>query len=185
MTGEPAGLTSIFTPGETYRISVAPVDFFYRETQPVLTEFTPSHEPLKSLWLCENPMDTMRFTEYGKPVKLAADGNFAPPSGQGTFWLTDGVFAQVEPGKRHQLLVDLDSDQPDGDWCAWRVALRARGGRDLHHVQTVPGKPGTLRYIFTFTPPKNGEFPKSCDLIFNYPSPHSCLRVRRIELVVG
>ena len=177
--------TGFFTPGETCRVSVAPVDFFYRETQPVFTEFTPAHEPLKSLWLCENPMDTMRFTEYGKPVEQAMDGSFAPPSGQGTFWLTDGVFAKVEPGKRHQLLVDLDSDQPDGEWCAWRVSLRARGGRDLHQVQTVPGKPGTLRYIFPFTPPKNGEFPKSCDLIFNYRCPRSCFRVRRVELVVG
>ena len=178
--------TGFFTPGETYRVAVSPVDFFYRETPPAFGTFTATHEPPRLLWESDNPMDTQRFSEYGKTVERAPDGSFAPPSGQGTFWLPDNLFAKVEKGKRHQLVVDIDSDQPYGEWCAWRVALQGRNSPNrICEVQTVPGKPGTLRYVFAFTPPGNRPFPESCNLLFNYKSPHSALRIRHIRLICG
>lgn len=169
-----------FEAGGTYRISVAPLDFFYRESAPITGAFTATHPAAKRRWLCEDPA-AFRFTEHGKPVERGADGFFAPPSGQGTLWLPDNAFAQVEPGKRCHLLFDLEGIQPDGEWCAWRVTLRERGGNHsvLGTVQTSPGNPGTLRYVMSFTPGTIGP----CDLLFNYPSPHSRLRVIRAELL--
>ena len=52
-------------------------------------------------------------------------------------------------------------------------------------VQTVPGAPGTLRYVVAFTPPKDGAFPDSCNLIFNYVSPGASFRVAGLRLLRG
>ena len=128
----------------------------------------------------------LRFTEHGNPVGLTAGGRFAPPSGQGTLWLPENAFAKLPGGVRYQLVLDLDASQPDGEWCAWRIGLRARdGGRSVTDVQTVPGAPGTLRYVFAFTPPKDGAFPDSCNLIFNYVSPGASFRVAGLRLLRG
>lgn len=173
-----------FNAGETYRISVSPLDFFYRESPAVTGTFTATHPPAKSLWSCADPMATLRFTEYGKAVERGTDGYFTPPSGQGTLNLPDGIFANLERGKRHHFTFDLDGIQPDGEWCAWRVTLRGRTGNrvTLADVQTSPGKPGTLRYVMDFNTPTNGDMPQTCDLLFNRRSPNSKLRVTRLEL---
>ena len=83
-------------------------------------------------------------------------------------------------------MLDLDANQPDGEWCAWRIGLRGvAGGRPVAEVQTVPGAPGVLRYVFSFTPSKDGSFPASCNLIFNYVSPRSSFRVAGLRLLRG
>ena len=175
--------SGFFTPGETYRVSVAPLDFFYRASRAIASTFTATHAATK-MWELADPMHELRFTEYGKPVGLTSDGKFAPPSGQGTLWLPDGAFAKLAGGVRHQLVLDLDASQPDGEWCAWRIGLRgSAGGRSVAEVQTVPGAPGMLRYVFAFTPPKDGSFPASCNLVFNYVSPRSSFRVAGLRLL--
>ena len=177
--------SGFFTPGETYRVSVAPLDFFYRASRAIAATFTAAHA-VETVWTLDDPMHALRFTEYGNPVNLTTGGKFAPPSGQGTLWLPEDAFAKLPGGVRHQLVLDLDASQPDGEWCAWRIGLRARdGGRSVTDVQTVPGAPGTLRYVFAFTPPKDGAFPDSCNLIFNYVSPGASFRVAGLRLLRG
>ena len=175
--------SGFFAPGETYRVSVAPLDFFYRASRAITATFTATHAAAK-VWELADPMHELRFTEYGKPVGLTSDGKFVPPSGQGTLWLPEGSFAKLAGGVRHQLVLDLDAVQPDGEWCAWRIGLRGvAGGRPVAEVQTVPGAPGELRYVFAFTPPKDGSFPASCNLVFNYVSPRSSFRVVGLRLL--
>ena len=166
--------SGFFAPGETYRVSVAPLDFFYRASRAIAATFTATHAATK-VWELADPMHELRFTEYGKPVGLTSDGKFAPPSGQGTLWLPEGAFAKLKPGARHQLVLDLDAVQPDGEWCAWRVTLRGRNGAKFCDVQTVPGAPGPLRYVFAFTVPAGGL--DSAELVFNYVSPRSSMRI--------
>ena len=172
--------TGFFTPGVAYRVTVAPLDWFYRASRAIAATFTATHAA-ETVWTLDNPMPSLRFTEYGKPVNLSVDGRFVPPSGQGTLWLPDGAFAKLKPGARHQLVLDLDAVQPDGEWCAWRVSLYASGGAKLGgDIQTVPGTPGPLRYVFAFTVPAGGL--DSAKLVFNYVSPRSSLRVLSIAV---
>ncbi len=176
----PSGL---FTPGEAYRVSVSPLDHFYRASRPIYATFTATHKSTV-VWSLADPMRELRFTEWGKPVNITMGGRFAPSSGQGTLWLPENAFAKLAGGVRHHLVLDLDAIQPDGEWCAWRVCLRPRaGGSSIAEVQSAPGEPGVLRYAFVFTPPKDGSFPASCNLIFNYQSPGSSFRVAGIRIV--
>ena len=178
--------TGFFTPGETYRVSVVPVDFFYREAAAIETTFTASHQAGVRIWKIADPAKELRFTEYGKPVAPGADGVIAPPSGQGTLWLPAGAFAGLKGGVRHQLIIDIDADQPGGDWCAWRLKLRPTTVyRSVVEVQTATGRPGTLRYVMAFTPPKDGTFSESCNLIFDYVSRNARFRVAGIQLLRG
>ncbi|NLC79982.1 MAG: hypothetical protein GX748_02230 [Lentisphaerae bacterium] len=92
-----------------------------------------------------NPGEAYRISVT--PVERSAGGRFVPSSGQGTLRLPEHAFKPLVPGARARVVLDLDAEQPDGEWCAWRVALRARtGGPNLAEVQTVPGAPGVLRY---------------------------------------
>ena len=167
--------SGFFTPGETYRVSVAPLDYFYRASRAITATFTATHAA-ETVWTLDDPMHALRFTEHGNPVGLTTGERFAPPGGQGTLWLPDGALAKLKPGARHQLVVDLDAVQPD--WCAWRVSLCANGGAKLGgDIQTVPGAPGTLRYVFAFTVPAGGL--DSAKLVFNYMSPGASLRIER------
>ena len=166
--------TGFFTPGVAYRVTVAPLDWFYRASRAIASTFTAAHAA-ETVWTLDDPMHVLRFTEHGNPVGLTAGGRFAPPSGQGTLWLPNGAFAKLKPGVRHQLVVDIDAVQPDGEWCAWRVTLRGRNGAKLCDVQTVPGAPGPLRYVFAFTVPAGGL--DSAELVFNYVSPGASLRI--------
>ena len=168
--------TGFFHAGEAYRIRVTPLDWFYRRSRPIVSEFT-ARAADKTVWSLDDPMKNLRFTEYGKPVEMSVGGRFAPPSGQGTLWLPNGAFAKLKPGTRHQLVIDLDAVQPDGDWCAWRVTLRGRKGAKLCDVQTSPGAPGPLRYVFAFTVPTGGL--DSAELVFNYASPGASFRIDR------
>ena len=139
--------------------------------------FTAAHAA-ETVWTLDDPMHALRFTEYGKPVNLTTGGRFAPPSGQGTLWLPENAFAKLPGGVRYQLVLDLDATQPDGEWCAWRIGLHAREGAKLGgDIQTVPGAPGTLRYVFAFTVPAGGL--DSAKLVFNYVSPGASLRIER------
>lgn len=170
-----------FNPGEAYRISVTPLDFFYRPTAPVFAVFTASHAAGKSVWKCADPRAELAFTEWGKPVARSAGGRFAPSSGQGTLRLPEHAFKPLAPGARARVVLDLDAEQPDGEWCAWRAALRARGGGpNLAEVQTAPGAPGVLRYVFDFTVPAAGL--DTCDILFNYVSPRSSLDAVGVDL---
>ena len=176
--------SGFFTPGETYRVSVSPLDFFYRETKGIACTFTASHSAGRVVWQIADPAKELRFTEHGRTVAVGADGWFVPSSGQGTLWLPDGAFAGLEGGRRHQLILDLDADQPGGDWCAWRLKLRPRDVyRSVVESQTATGRPGTLRYVMSFTPPKDGSFPGSCNLVFDYVSHRSRLRIAGIRLL--
>lgn len=173
---------AFFTPGETYRLSVAPLDFFYRPTTAIACTFTASHAPLACAWKCACPVADLAFTEHGNPVGLSLGGRFVPSSGQGTLRFPEHLFKNLQPGTRHRLLLDLDLVQPDGDWCGWRVSLRARaGGASLAEIQTAPGAPGTLRHVMGFTVPKDGL--DTCDVLFNYVSPGASLRVVGAELL--
>ena len=174
--------SGFFAPGETYRVSVAPLDYFYRTSREIAATFTATHTFAK-VWELADPMHELRFTEHGNPVGLTSGGKFAPPSGQGTLWLPDGAFAKLKPGARHQLVVDLDAVQPDGEWCAWRVTLRGRNGAKFCDVQTVPGAPGLLRYVFAFTVPSGGL--DSAELVFNYVSPGASFRIDRCRVVTA
>ena len=172
---------AFFTAGETYRLTVTPLDWFYRPTAPIAVIFTATVGQDAAVWTCAEPMKTLGFTEFGRPVPVTSAGVFAPPSGQGTLRLPEHVFKQFRPGTTHRLVVDLDAVQPDGDWCAWRARLQTRGGKVLAEVQTSPGRPGVLRYVFRFAVPKDGL--DTCDVMFNYVSPGATLRVVGILLV--
>lgn len=172
-----------FTPGEAYRISVTPLDFFYRPTAPIFTEFFAAHTAGKTLWKCADPRTELAFTQWGKPVEMSADGRFVPSSGQGTLRLPEHTFKPLEPSARARVVLDIDAVQPDGEWCAWRAGLRTRGGGPyLAEVQTAPGTPGVLRYVFDFTVPTAGL--DTCDILFNYVSPRASLTVIGVELQV-
>ncbi|MBP5511432.1 MAG: metallophosphoesterase [Kiritimatiellae bacterium] len=175
---------AFFTPGERYRMTVAPLDWFYREGNALRCEFTAALPVAEPVWRSDDPMTELRFTEHGKPVEKSTGGLFAPASGQGTLRLPEHAFKGLEPGKRARCVIDLDTVQPDGVWCAWRVSLCPRGrGRGLAVVQTVPGTPGPLRYVFSFDVPKDGL--DTCDLRFNYVSPGASLRVLHVAVICG
>ena len=118
----------------------------------------------------------------------ACNGDLSTPEGRAKAiaWWKEHGFTKLAGGVRHQLVLDLDAVQPDGEWCAWRIGLRGvAGGRPITEVQTVPGAPGVLRYVFAFTPPKDGSFPASCNLVFNYVSPRSRFRVAGLHVLCG
>jgi hypothetical protein len=181
--------SGFFAPGETYRVSVAPLDFFYRAGAAIASKEIqiPEHSSPRELWKIEPPANNLRFTAYNKTVEPTIGGMFAPSTGQGTLWLPDNAFANLEPGKRHQLVLDLYSRMPDGDWCGWRVRLCSRrSGRVVASSPlTASGTPGTLRYVFTFTTPADGSFPASCNITFNNHLPGASLRVAGIRLLRG
>lgn len=170
-----------FTPGDSYRVTVTPLDWFGRPSPSISTEFTASHPKPTTLWTAEKPQ-SMPFTEYGRNVAVDVDGFFTPPSGQGTLALPAGVFANLEPGKLHRFIFDVHMSQPVGDFCAWRVSLspKENAGRRIATVQTSPGDPGALRYVMEFTPDK--DFPADCVLVMNYRSRGGRLRMLGAEL---
>ena len=166
---------AFFKKDEAYRITVTPLDWFYRETRAIAADFTASVGQGAAVWSCADPKTELRFTEYGKPVEQSICGRYAPASGQGTLRLPDHAFKSLKPGEKACLVLDLDMIQPDGEWCAWRLSFRARGGRNLVEAQTAPGAPGVLRYALAFTVPPEGL--DTCDVQFNYVSPGASLRV--------
>lgn len=181
--------SGFFTPHGKYRVSVRPLDFFYRAGAAIASKEIqiPEHSSPRELWKIEPPANNLRFTEYNKTVEPTIGGMFAPSTGQGTLWLPENAFANLEPGKRHQLVLDLYSRMPDGDWCGWRVRLCSRrSGRVVASSPlTASGTPGTLRYVFTFTTPADGSFPASCNITFNNHFPGASLRMDNIALLRG
>ncbi|MDO5318970.1 MAG: metallophosphoesterase [bacterium] len=167
---------AFFKTGETYRLTVTPLDWFYRETPGVSVEFTADVGAGASIWSCADPKADLKFTEYGRPVPISPEGFFAPPSGQGTLRLPEHAFKVLNPGQKGRLVLDLDLRIPEEDWHAWRVSFRARGGGgSLAEIQTPPGAPGVLRYVMPFTVPAGGL--DTCDVLFNYVTPGASVRV--------
>ncbi len=164
-----------FTPGESYRLRVTPLDWFYRGSRAIECAFTASVPSGRIVWQSENAMSEMRFTEAGKPVEVSTGGRYVPSTGQGVLRLPDHALKELVPGARARCMLEIDTVQPDGDWCAWRVTMCARGGLRLADVQTAPGAPGPLRYVFTFKVPSGGM--DSAEFHFNYESPGSSIRV--------
>ena len=172
---------ALFDPGAENRVTVTPLNCFYRSGEPIAATVRAEVPLPLLLWRDDRPMEDCTFTEYGKPVERTESGCFAPPSGQGTLHLPDHVFAGLKPGTAHRLVLEIDSNQPDGDWCGWRVTLNARGRKNpLATVQNAAGAPGPLRYVFSFKVPKKGL--DSCDILFNLQSPGSSLHVLSLEL---
>lgn len=168
-----------FAPGGKYRVTVTPLDFFYRPSPAISAEFTATHAAPKTTWRSDDQF-AFRFTEYGRSVERDAAGFFTPSSGQGTLHLPDGAFANLVPGKRHRFVFDIHLSQPVGEYCAWRVALapKDKWPQRFGEVQTSPGDPGVLRYVIEFTPDAN--FPSSCSLVMNYRS-----RGARVKLLAA
>ena len=179
--------SGFFAPRGEYRVAVSPLDFFYRASAAIASPLISAQAPVEELWKIEPPTQKLRFTEYNKPVEKTKDGWFAPSSGQGTLWLPENAFANLERGKRHQLVLDLDSRLPDGDWYGWRVRVcsRSSGRVVASDALTASGSPGTLRYVFTFTTPADGSFPASCNITFNNHLPGASLRIDGIRLLRG
>lgn len=181
--------SGFFTPRAKHRVSVRPLDFFYRAGPAIASGEIRSTEQVlaKEVWRIDTPAHQLRFTEHGRPVEMTIGGRFAPSSGQGTLLLPENAFADLERGKRHQLAIDLDSCLPDGDWCGWRVRLSPRSGGNVaaSNALTASGTPGTLRYVLTFTTPADGSFPASCNLTFNNHLPGASLRIDGISLLRG
>lgn len=171
-----------FKPGETYRVTATPLDWFYRPSPSIAGEFTATHVAPKIKWTTDDTF-AFNFTEHGRPVARAADGFFTPASGQGTLVLPAGAFANLTPGKRHRLVIDLHLSQPTGDYCAWRAWLAPSTDwtrRLTGDIQTSPGDPGALRYVMEFTPGAN--FSPSCNIIFSYPSPGARVKPLAMEV---
>ena len=181
--------SGFFSPRGEYRVSVRPLDFFYRAGADIASQAAtmPGEPAPEELWKIEPPARKLRFTEYNEAVAETVGGRFAPSTGQGALWLPENAFANLVPGKRHQLVLDLDSCLPDGDWCGWRVRLAPRSGGSVSasSALTASGSPGTLRYVFTFTTPADGSFPASCNITFNNHLPGASLRVAGIRLLRG
>lgn len=181
--------SGFFAPRGEYRVAVRPLDFFYRAGAAIASKELPmpGEAAVEELWKIEPPESSLRFTEYNAPVKETVGGRFAPSTGQGTLWLPENAFARLKRGRRHQLVLDLDSCLPDGDWCGWRMRLVPRsGGRVAASAAlTASGAPGTRRYVFTFTTPPDGTFPASCNLSFNNHLPGASLRIDGIRLLRG
>lgn len=164
-----------FADGGDYRIRVTPLDWFYRGTRPIECNLSVPVYSGKTVWRSVCPAKEMRFTEYGKPVPLSIGGRYAPSSGQGTLHLPPSVLSGLEPGKQARCILEIETVQPEGEWCAWRTAMRPRGGALMSSVQTAPGSPGPLCYVFKFTVPEKGM--DSAQFLFNYASPGGSLRV--------
>ena len=165
--------TGYFVSGEKYRVKVAPLDFFYREAKAISCEFAAAHKAGETIWKGDRVMDEVRFTEHGKPVAKGADGFFRPPSGQGTMWLPSEAFKGIVAGRRYQLVLDLELEQSDEDYHAWRLRLVPSEDPDkrwaaLAEAQTANGRPGVLRYVMAFTPPKGKPIPESYNVVFQY-----------------
>lgn len=85
------------------------------------------------------------------------------------------MLSGLEPSKQARCILEIETVQPEGEWCAWRTAMRPRGGALMSSVQTAPGSLGPLRYVFKFTVPEKGM--DSADFLFNYASPGGSLRI--------
>ncbi|MBR4171579.1 MAG: metallophosphoesterase [Kiritimatiellae bacterium] len=159
-------LPSGFFAGEdAYRIAVTPMDFFYREGRVICAEI-PSGVKLKTLWESVDPMKEMRYYEGGKPLEPDAAGWVAPQTIHGQFRFPKGALKGAIRSKTNQLLVEIETDQQDGEWHAWGVTLRGGGCGNLSFFQTPVGKSGPLTYVMPFTLPKDKAFTGDCELSF-------------------
>ena len=179
--------SGFFAEGEKFRISVTPMDFFYREGKPIFID-VPHGANLKTIWECTDPMKEMRYYEGGKPLDPDAEGWVAPKTIHGQFRVTKGALKEAVRDGLNQFLVDIETDQKDGDWHTWGITLRGGGCGNLANFRTPVGKPGVLTYVMPFTLPKGKEFTGNCELsFFVRPEPVKGGRfaIRRLRLVSG
>ena len=157
--------SGFFAEAGAFRLSVTPMDFFYREGRPLVVD-VPSGVKLKTLWESADPMKEMRYYEGGKPLEPDAEGFVAPKTVHGQFRFPKGALKDAVRNGVNQFVVDIETEQEDGDWHAWGVTLRGGGCGKLSHIQTPVGKPGVLRYVMPFKLPEGKEFTGNCELSF-------------------
>lgn len=180
--------SGFFAEGGDYRLAVTPMDLFYREGRPLWID-VPGSVRLRTLWECNDPMGQMRCSEGEGDDTLEPDmeGWVSPKTKSVQLRFPDGAIRNALRGELNQLLVDIETDQNDGDYHAWRAKLHVGGCGDLSEFQTPVGKPGLLTYVMPFRLPQGTKRNGECRLTF------SCrpveikggrLVVRRIRIVV-
>lgn len=155
-----------FAEGEAFRVAVTPMDFFYREGKALYADVPKAETGLKTVWESVAPMKEMRYYEGGRPLEPDADGWVAPLTVHGQFRFPKGALKGAVHGKVNQFMVDIETDQQDGEWHAWGIALRGGGCGNLAHIQTPVGRPGVLTYVMPFTLPVGKGFTGDCELSF-------------------
>ncbi|MBP5319453.1 MAG: hypothetical protein J6334_00585, partial [Kiritimatiellae bacterium] len=157
--------SGFFAEGEAFRLAVTPMDFFYREGRAVEIE-VPYGIKAKTLWECADPMREMRYYEGGKPLEPDANGWVTPKNLHGQFRFPLGALKEAVHDGLNQLLVDIETEQEDGEWHTWSITLRGGGCGNLSSFRTPVGKPGVMTYVMPFTLPKGKPFTGSCELSF-------------------
>lgn len=157
--------SGFFAEGDKFRIAVTPMDFFYREGRAIYAD-VPAGAKLKTIWECAEPMKEMRYFEGGKPLEPDGDGWVAPKTMHGQFRFPKEALKGAVRDGLNQFLVDIETDQNDGDWHAWAVTLRGGGCGNLSRFLTPVGKPGALTYVMPFKLPDGKGFSGSCELSF-------------------
>ena len=175
--------SGFFAEGEKFRIAVTPMDFFYREGNMLFAD-VPAAANLRTVWESVDPMKEMSYYEGGKPLEPDAEGFVSPQTVHGQFRFPKGAFKCARRDGLNQLLVDIETDQNDGDWHAWGVKLR--GGGCSSFFQTPVGRPGTLTYVMPFKVPEGKEFAGDCELSFFFRPEIKGNRfaIRRLRLMV-
>ncbi len=173
--------SAFFTPGERYRLTVTPIDWYGRPARPLAVEFSAVHAKPKTLWSARDSRQ-FRFVEDGREVVCDLDGFYSPASGRGAFAMPADMFSEVKAGRRYRLVFDIHTSQPTGDFCAWRILLMPKGGRGkrIATVQTPTGDFGPLRYVMEFRIDK--DFPSDVELTMNYRSYGGRVRLIAAEL---
>ena len=177
--------SGFFAEGGKFRIAVMPMDFFYREGKMLFAD-VPAAANLRTVWESVDPMKEMRYYEGGKPLEPDADGWVSPKTVHGQFRFPKGALKGAVRDGLNQFLVDIETDQNDGDWHAWGVGLRGGGCGNLSFFQTPVGRPGVLTYVLPFRIPRDKEFSGDCELSFFFRPEIKGNRfaIRRLRLMV-
>ena len=132
-----------FTPGETCRISVTPVNFWGGEGEPICEEWTPPEaKPVKRVW-------------EGVPSP-AREGKMLSFNGGAVFSFPDGVWEKIPAGAKLRLTADMLMEQDDVRGANFMLSYRPNGKvRPFGFIITPPGKTD-FRYVVEFSLKETG-----------------------------
>ena len=151
----PAGY---FTPGETVRFKVTPVNVFGRCGRPITAEAAVPEKAAGGtlVWKSDNPMEDcpcLTGLKGGKPLKKLDDGFYEHAKHEARLVFPKGVW-DGPAGTRFRFTIDLRMIQPGGG--QWTLVLR--NPKPLtnanQRIATPKGDSGLQRYVIEFEKPK-------------------------------
>jgi len=150
--------TAYFKEGETYLVSVTPVNFFGTEGDPIQATWTaPKTVKATTTFETKDPMTELKFyTGFANGDQIEpVDGFFNHKGGQGRIEFPKSAW-QTETSKKFRLIIDLRLIQPGDN--TWTVMPRRTNPPQnlIFNIFTPEGDSGIMRYV-TEAPKKTQE----------------------------